>query len=183
MLTKAYRAGANPMRKSYCNTSIIKWLIALCCCTLSSALVADIYKHVDENGKVTYTDSKVDNSEKVDLPPINTQSPQKIMAPKPKPNHGPVPIKLSLVSPTHEQQVGPAFKTLTMSLSSNRDLTGDELFQFFMNGLPVTLPTRDTTVTVGPLKRGKNTASVKVVMPSGKVVASSASVTFYVIRP
>lgn len=176
------------MRKSYCNTSIIKWLIALCCCTLSSALVADIYKHVDENGKVTYTDSKVDNSEKVDLPPINTQPPQKILAPKPSPtprnpHQSLVPIKVSLVNPTHEQQIGPAFKTLTMSVSSNRDLKGKELFQFFMNGLPVTQPTSDTTVTVGPLKRGKNTASVKVVMPSGKVVASSTAVTFYVIRP
>lgn len=161
----------------------INFLAAVCACIFTTSSFADIYKHVDENGKVTFTDSKVNDSEKVDLPAINTQPAQKILAPKPKPHPGPIPIQVSLLSPTPDQQIGPAFKTLTMSLSSNRDLVGDELFQFFVNDAPVSSPTRKTTITVGPLKRGKNTASVKVVLPSGNAIATSTNVTFYVIRP
>lgn len=92
-------------------------------------------------------------------------------------------MQVWLTSPTPDQQIGPAFKTLTLSLGSNRELLGDELFQYFINGAAVSLPTRKTSITVGPLKRGRNSATVKVVLPNGSAVATSPAITYYVIRP
>lgn len=162
-------------------SSLLALVAALILCAPQSH--SDIFKVVDENGKVTYTDTQEKEAEKVELPKINTQPPQLILAPPPKKQAPPVRMWIQLTSPTPDYQVGPAVKTISLSLQSSRELKGDELFKYFINGQAVSNLSRKKSITVGPLKRGRNSASAQVVLPNGTVVASTEPVTFYVIRP
>jgi len=55
-------------------------LLILSCLILSQAAYADIYKLVDENGRVTYSNVPIKGAKKLNLEPIST-----IALPKPKP--------------------------------------------------------------------------------------------------
>lgn len=55
-------------------------LLIFSCLILSQAAYADIYKLVDENGRVTYSNVPIKGAKKLNLEPISTFAP-----PKPKP--------------------------------------------------------------------------------------------------
>ncbi len=55
-------------------------LLIFSCLILSQAAYADIYKLVDENGRVTYSNVPIKGAKKLNLEPISTIAP-----PKPKP--------------------------------------------------------------------------------------------------
>ena len=61
-------------------TSILALLLLLNCAPLAAQT---IYKHVDERGKVTYSNEPIKGGKKVDLPPISTVT-------LPKPTAAPV---------------------------------------------------------------------------------------------
>ena len=61
-------------------------LLLLCFPLLVSA---QIYKHVDEDGNVTFTDTPPPNSEKVDLPVSNTAVPPPVISAPPPPEPAP----------------------------------------------------------------------------------------------
>ena len=49
-------------------------LVSLCACYISGAW-ADIYKHVDADGHVTYSSTKTKGAKKLKLPPLSTSLP------------------------------------------------------------------------------------------------------------
>ncbi len=101
---------------------------------LAMPVSAAIYKHLDENGKITYTDQppkgeQAAEVEKLDVQPVNT-------APGVKPTVGssrPTPpepeqmgYKLSIVSPQNGTQLPPGQRDLTVAIKSNRQLAAGQ---------------------------------------------------------
>lgn len=63
------------------HTPILALLLLLNCAPLAAQT---IYKHIDERGKVTYSNEPIKGGKKVDLPPISTVTLPKPTAAKPE---------------------------------------------------------------------------------------------------
>lgn len=158
-----------------------------------SASAKEIYRTVDEDGNVVFSDSpSTSSSEKVTLPPTNIQPATKTTVKEQQPNtpeteddRAPISYSLSIVSPSPDQQVGPAQKSITIVSAVRPALRGEHLIQFYIDGKPQGIPQNFPSITVDlPLQmRGRRSVSAAVVSASGAVIRRSNSVTFYVIRP
>jgi len=75
------------------NSVVFVALISFSCTTQS-----EVYKHVDENGNVTYSNTPLKDSKKLSLPPLTvmpgTDLESKIRAPKPSGNYNEKPRKI-----------------------------------------------------------------------------------------
>jgi hypothetical protein len=157
-------------------------------CTV--AVSATVYKWVDENGVVHYSDQPHENAQKVEL-----KAPQTYSAPKTPPPGPTQPIRNTAPKPA------PAYQTCSISEPTND--------QMFMNtdtvtaGVTVQPPVRpgDTAVvtldgqrvpgvppyggafTISPVDRGTHTIQMVVQNLNGATVCQSQPVTFHVHQP
>ena len=156
----------------------------------TASIAGPIYKTVDENGKVTFSDSPPDTgtTEEVELGPLNTQEgrpsddnyrPQNRKTPKPSKQY-----RIALNGPAQGQQVGPAQRSVTASVSVTPSLDRGYKIQFYFDGQPFRL-TSSTSVSI-PLpitKRGQRSVSASLLDPQGNIVSRTNSVIIHVIRP
>lgn len=164
-----------------------QFLLPLLVCLLStSALADDVYKTVDKDGKVTFTDSPAnENVEKVEIKDTNTLPATKITENYSGSSNSSkdTAYNLHIQSPSDGSQVTPTQKTLTVSVSLNRPLGKGHTLQLFLNGSASGPPSESTTLTASNLRRGQQRVTVSVLDNSGSVIASSSAITVYVIRP
>ncbi|MFT5083132.1 MAG: hypothetical protein ACI9Y1_001172 [Lentisphaeria bacterium] len=152
-----------------------------------------VYKTVDENGKVTFSDNPgTKKGVEVNATIKNIQPSFSLPTDEDKPKEADEGEKnknqdyaISLKSPNEGQQIGPAQKSIHVSVSLNRKLNSDTLIQYYFNGSAYRGATRAQGISIpASIKaRGKNTVSASVVSPNGKVLASSNAVSVWVIKP
>jgi hypothetical protein len=154
---------------------------------LVTASATTVFKWVDENGVVHYSDQPHENAQKVEL-----KAPQTYSAPK-MPD---VPSSSPAVAPT-----GPAYKSCQITEPTND--------QMFMNTFTVTagvslqpaarpgdqvivmldgqrvpgVPAEGGPFTISPVERGTHSLQATVQDAKGKPVCQSQSVTFHVHQP
>jgi hypothetical protein len=156
-------------------------------CTV--AVAATVYKWVDENGVVHYSDQPHENAEKVQL-----KAPQTYSAPKTP--SGPVPLPREAAS-----RPGPVYRSCAISEPTND--------QMFMNTSSVTagvsvepavrpgdtvvvtldgqrvpgVPATGGQFAISPVDRGTHSIQMSVQDSTGATVCSSPAVTFHVHQP
>jgi|SaaInl5LU_22_DNA_1037371.scaffolds.fasta_scaffold01149_12 hypothetical protein len=151
-----------------------------------------IYKVVDKNGNITFTDkppiSSQQESSSVELNQIN------ISAPPPervrsngsnagKPETSETNYSLTITSPPDSTTIpmGPGNFSLSASISPTLE-NGDEL-QLILNGEPYGKPQKTGNWGLTNIIRGAHDLSVQAVSNSGKVLSQSSPVRVYVLRP
>ena len=76
----------------------INSIVFLALFSFSCTTQSEVYKHVDENGNVTYSNTPLEDSKKLSLPPLivmpGTDLESKIRAPKPSENYNEKPRKV-----------------------------------------------------------------------------------------
>jgi len=161
--------------------------LVLCLLSIGNTHSQEVYKTVDAEGNVIFTDKPDKNSEKVDVEIKNIQQPIEIQQKKAKKsaNKKRVEYTLELMSPTAGQRFGPAQRTLQIRVAITPELLPEHYIEFYLNGERVAGPSRSNSafVPLGIKMRGQKTANVKVIDESGRVIASSSSATVHVIRP
>jgi Domain of unknown function (DUF4124) len=164
-------------------------LMSVAMATATVPVAATVYKWVDEDGVVHYSDQPHENAEKVQLKAPQTYSAQKgYVASQEATSHSPKPVvsvyqSCSISEPTNDQ--------MFMNTSSvNAGVTvqpavrpGDSAV-VTMDGQRVPgVPAGGGQFTISPVDRGTHTLQVVIQDEHGNPVCQSSSVTFHVHQP
>ncbi|HET9680217.1 MAG TPA: DUF4124 domain-containing protein [Gammaproteobacteria bacterium] len=167
------------------NKTIVLSLLALA--LLATPLAAQVYRWVDENGKVHYTDSPPPSEDAKeaklpDLPVVQSPPAPTIIRPdKPEPEPaGPVYPVLKIVSPAPEETVWADDGLLEITVIADPTLRKNHAFVYRLDGNIRFGPTHQYSVTLNEVYRGAHTVSVDVVNSLGEVIQASEPVTVYV---
>jgi hypothetical protein len=161
-----------------------KWLFLLLCLFLSSAS-AEVYKWMDEDGNVHYSDrSPEEDSEPLELPKGVYYTPPALVAGSEQ-DEAPVPAKrpvgyetLVITKPAMNETVYSNQGLVTVQLSVEPALASGHEFKFTFDGRPLQERYTDTTVVLNNIERGSHTLKVQV-MDGETVVETSKSVVFH----
>lgn len=151
---------------------------------------AEVYKHVDKNGNVTFSDEPQSGSEAVKVRPVTTitlpkmrdieaQQRQAGQSGQKKPA---LYDRVAFTAPEDNTAFHSGSGDVEFQVSSSPDLRRGHRFEVDLDGQPVG-QNPGGTFTVRNMDRGTHTASVFVVDNQGQRVQSGDSVTFTVHRP
>jgi len=164
---------------------ILFTLMSLAC---TVAVAATVYKWVDEDGVVHYSDQPHQNAQKVELKAPQTYSSPKTSAPGPAFTPGPKSTapayrSCSVSEPTNEQ-VFLNTDTVNAGVTIQPTVRPGDTAVVTLDGQPVPgVPANGGQFTISPVDRGTHSIQVVVKDPTGATVCSSPSVTFYVRQP
>lgn len=152
-----------------------------------SLAAEEVYKIVDESGRVIYTDTPpADNrANQLELPPIN-----QLPVPKAAEIYELSPDKalfggysvVNLVAPIDQSLVHYDQQNILVQLALTPELQVGHLVQFYLDGAAYGRPLAATSYSIGNLQRGSHRVSARVVTAEGETVANSQSVRVHVQR-
>lgn len=157
----------------------------------SPTLGQTIYKSVDENGNVSYSDRPPEGarSESAEtLPPVNTLPEQKPTRSYPNSareetdDEATIEYTLSLASPAPESSVPPGQRDLPIVLNADPGLAPGHAFAFYMDG-ELLAETRSNQYVVKEIFRGAHQIRGMIVDENGNVLRETETITIYVHRP
>ncbi|WP_189577645.1 DUF4124 domain-containing protein [Marinobacter zhanjiangensis] len=160
----------------------------------TSALIAlpaqaEVYRQVDDNGNVTFTDEPDDNAERVNVKPVTT-----ITMPRPETVEQQLSEEeegigdqdayesVGFTSPTEEEAFWSGGGNVEFRVTSTPGLRQGHRFEVTMDGTPVG-QTRSGAVTVNNVFRGTHNAGVNVIGPDGERIFTGDTISFTVHRP
>ena len=172
--------------------------LTLLLCLLPAVAAAEIYRYVDEQGNVHYTDEPParyeQQAEQVEVEPVQTVNSRVPSAPPPvrpsRSQDGSAPAGLydqvRIGQPANEQTIRDASHTLTVVVQSEpplRTKLGHGAV-FYLDGQRVNdTPLSKTSLTLTDVYRGVHTISVDYVDASGAVIAQTTPVTVFMKPP
>lgn len=161
-------------------------LLVLCAGMLSLVpAAADVYRSVDENGHVVFSDKPSPGAEKVDIPPPQTMPAEQVKNPDIKPSvhkqTSPGYKNLAIVSPKNQQAIRANDGNVTVSVAVNPPLRPEDGLVLYLDGDKQSR-TKSKTFNLANLDRGQHEAHVEITDTDGNVIKTSPSITFYVLR-
>ena len=164
-------------------------LALICLLLLTTAAGAQVYRHVDENGNVTFSDRPQEpGDEELTVQQPNTSTPPPSNAypkppPKSKKEKETASYTVSITSPENETIIPRGPGNFSVSASVEPSLKSGHKLQLLMDGAPRQEPQAGTSWALTNVFRGEHSISVAVVDGEGKTLASSESIKVYVFRP
>jgi len=163
--------------------SVIGLLIA---CSASAA----VYKSVDAEGNVVYTDDPKGHGEPVKLPPLSTVPPPKYInlpteATLPgSDSQAPVYKQLTIATPTADETLrdNTGDVAVKVALQPDLDKAAGHRLQYFLDGQPQGESRTTDKAVYSNVPRGTHTVEVAVVDAAGNEIQRSSSVRFYLHR-
>jgi len=145
----------------------------------------EIYKIVDEEGNVTFTDQRPDElASPMDLPELNVmESPPAIG----EASSGTAlagsagereRLRFRIVEPAHEEHILGTGQSLNATVGSNIALPDTALVVFFIDG-EAQPPVSGTSAQFEGIDRGEHTLRAELQTPSGRVLARTETITFF----
>ena len=166
----------------------------------SGPLQAQVYKVVDENGNVTYTDRPpVEGARPVDLPPLSiVEAPDYAKDAGPAAQEGAtgegeeeeIPLRtlrrmfntFSITSPEADETIWNPQQPVLVTWSTPRPLQEGMSVMISVDGVQQE-KTNETIVAVDGLPRGAHTITAVLMDAKDRRIATAEPVTFYVRRP
>lgn len=164
----------------------IRLLLCLSLSLTCSLAVADVYKTVDKNGNVVYTD-KPDGkqpAELIKLPPVNTLPSEQSNTPvtSQEPPAVDKPYEVTIVSPRNNASITAEQRDLGIAITLDRRLDPNHWLLYFMNG-ELLEETQTNNINIQEITRGSHTIVVEVVDQDGASLGKSLETTVNVMRP
>lgn len=153
---------------------------------LSPAVFAQVYKYIDENGNIAYSDTPPADKQDMqptDLPNIIVQP--SVEVPDRQRSEAKIDrdIQISISSPAEGATILGGASSFSVSASVNKKLLANETVRLMVNGTPHASSTaRALNWQVTDLIRGEYQLSAEVLDTNQKVIASSPSVQIFVQR-
>lgn len=174
-------------------------LVVFSLAVVASPLTAQVYKIVDKDGNVTFTDKPPEGgAEPMDLPPLSViEAPDYEKAARDKAEAeeaagGEKEVSLrtlrnnfrdfAIISPLQEESVWRPDGPISIAWNSSNQLMEGMSVQIFLDGRQQA----DTTASMIPvngLDRGEHTVTAKIVDARNRTIATAEPVTFYVRQP
>lgn len=152
----------------------------------SPPLTAEIYKGLDDEGGVTYSDKETPRSKKIPTPSPNTvQMPR--AAPKQAvgdPDKTAGYSYFRIISPTDNTTIRSGQGTLSVSFAIEPALNTEQghSISVLLDGRPVITSTTQLTVEMNNIDRGSHSLKARVRDKQGKSIISSNSIRFHLKR-
>jgi hypothetical protein len=146
-----------------------------------------VYKWVDEQGVVHYTDKPPsDGAQPAKLPPLQTYKggTKPALGKFEKSNAktgGAAGAQLDIVTPAHDETFRGT--TVPVAVQVTPQLKDGQKLIYLLDGTPASPPTGDTAFALTNVERGTHTVTVTVVDEAGTQHGSSSGVTFHVLLP
>lgn len=163
-------------------------LVLIACLALGAAATAQVYRVVDEDGRVTYTDRPpTEGAEPVEVRVPNTSPPPPsgvFPEPRQEPASEPeVSYLVSVTSPPDETIIPRGPGNFSVSASVSPRLQQGHQLQLLLDGEPRQEPKTSGLWDLTNVFRGEHQLTVAVVNKDGKQLGISEPVTVYVFRP
>jgi|GEM_PF-1926011 len=164
---------------------------------LANPIMAAVYKHVDEQGSVSYSDHAISGKAKqieVAKPVMTMASYSPSSSTSLRPNKTKAPIQnnlqgtsnyytnLTITKPADNTRVRNNKGIATISFNIEPNLQANHKVQILIDGEKQGEPSKSSSVSSNKIKHGKHNVSFQIVDNNGKIVASSPTSTFYLLR-
>ena len=172
--------------------AVILLIIAVPAISTSKAGADSVYREVDEQGRVTFTDkpSPTQPSEKIKLKSTNTQPAVAIPLPEQpeevdqsEGDETAVPYSVyRITQPSQEVTIPTGQMDVVVQLELKPSLQSGHLVTYYHNGVALGEAVATTSVTLTELIRGQHDIRAEVVDGSGNIKAKTKTIIFYVQR-
>jgi hypothetical protein len=155
---------------------------------LAQVAAADVYKTVDKDGNIKYTDKpQAEKAEKLELREINTVPgaeplPQSESVDSFPSQQAEFSYKLGIISPRSDVTIPVGQRDLGIAINLTPELQQGHLLVYFMNG-ELLEETTMNNIIVKDVPRGSHTLVVEVIDANGQSLGTSPPVIVNVIRP
>jgi len=149
---------------------------------LCFAADADIFKWVDDNGKIHYSDKKVTGAEQVELPKAVTYTPTDtgtVASGTAKPQQKDVETSLSIVKPMMNETIHSNSGDVGVQMAMNPGLIPGYTITLYLDGNETLKGLTQGSTTLSGLERGSHTIRASVLNKEGVSLVSSKSVIFH----
>ncbi|MFN7097737.1 MAG: DUF4124 domain-containing protein [Gammaproteobacteria bacterium] len=163
-------------------------MILLGMSVLTSALAEQIYKSVDAQGNVVYSDQPSSGAQQITPPPISI-TPTPTVAPLPPINTSTqdtqstsivkVYTQLDILSPLNDQTIWDNNGNINVSVALAPKLAAGDQLQVIVDGKVLAESNTTTNFTLNSLERGTHVLQVQIINNKKQVVKVSNVVTFY----
>ncbi len=159
-------------------------LITLFCLTFAIAPMAEIYRSVDENGNVVFTDKPSPDAELIEVGELQTIKPPpagdfEYKAPPAKP--APAYTGVSITSPKDDEAVRDNGGNVTVNIATQPGLRGSDILVLYLDGKETILG-KSTAKAFHSLDRGSHQLRAAIKDANGRILLSSESITFHLQR-
>ena len=156
---------------------------------LTGAVYADVYRQVDAQGNVTFSDEPTSGAEAIEIKPVTT-----IKLPKPqdlerddqpeqqRQQQKPQYSTVEFAAPQNNQAFHSGNGNVEFRLTSNPALRNGHKYEVTIDGQPVG-QSATSTIMVQNMDRGTHQAGINIVNQNGVQVISGAGITFTIHRP
>jgi len=170
----------------------LRILTAVCLVSLGISLsqAGEIYKTVDEDGRVTYSDKppRQHKGDKAELPPVNTM--EKTEKPRSSPQDSvptsqseqAIDYQLSLASPEQDAQLPPGQRDLVIRVELDPPLAPEHQLVYYMDGEEIARG-RHSQYRIEEIFRGTHQIRVAIVNQRGQTLQASDTRQVHVHRP
>lgn len=169
----------------------------LYCLLLTASLAVQaqnsVYKTVDKDGNVVFTDAppaSAGKAEKVDIQRVNTTP--AVTKPEIKesaavqaadPNLAPAEQDVQITTPANNETIPMGPGNFSVGVKVKPRLTLEQSLQLFMDGVPYGDPQRNAFWEMLGVFRGEHTLTVGIMDSKGEISSMSDPVTVFVLRP
>jgi len=156
---------------------------------IAGPVTAEVYRNVDAQGNVTFSDEPSKGAETVEVKPVTT-----ITLPKPQnvretdklreevKREGSIYESVSFIYPEDEQAFHSGNGDVQFKMHSTPDLRRNHKYEVTLDGQPVGQSTSGS-ITVNNVFRGTHEAGIHIVDRNGVQIKSGSSIRFTVHRP
>jgi hypothetical protein len=152
---------------------------------LTHSATAEIYKWVDKNGNVHYSDEEVDGSEQVKLTKGNSYAPVETTTAQPSAQEkieAPTYTAISITKPSLNETIRDNNGNIAVAIDLAPALRPGNSITLFMDDKELLKGKTQTGFTLNNVDRGSHTLRASVVDKNGAVLISSKSVIFHLHR-
>ena len=154
---------------------------------LSASVQADVYKSVDENGEVIFSDQPTPNAQRMKLPELPTYKALPVPSFSGSTKTAPVASpydSMKIVVPENDATIrdNQGIVRVEVVLEPPLKIKQGHKIQFYLNGEPHGIPVGTTTISFSNLDRGTYTLTTSVVDAGGAVLMTSDPVVFHLHR-
>ncbi len=165
------------------------------CIALSLMMVicisyADIYKWVDSQGNVHFSDTPHPGAEKLNIPDAQTYSPPVPQSTEPEQltptnsdTHKPTYTKIAITQPDNEATIRNNQGAIAVTAEVDPDLLPGDKVQLIFDGSPLGEPQTNLLFQLSGIYRGSHTIAVQVIDADGVAVETSEPITVFMFRP
>jgi len=161
-------------------------VVAAALLTLAAGSNAEIYKTVDKNGNVTFSDKAPEGGEAIDVKPANTlpaiTRPQQ-PADRAEDDDSISYSALNIVSPANDSSVDHGPGNFTVSVSVQPELDEDHRLRLYIDGAAHGRDSSKTSFSLTNVHRGTHTLQVRIIDAEGYSLMTSPTVSVHVFRP